>query len=98
MAIGICLKRDHRCSIPYFVVKIFLTYKTTFPIFAPTKRKFLSIQFDKARGVVICSTVDPRDYYFEFPMGVYHTFDYPFYFFNVRQNAADRIQQYFTKN
>ncbi len=53
---------------------------------------------DKARGVVICSAVDPKDYYFGFPLGVYHTFDYPFYFFNVRQNAADRIQQYFAEN
>jgi hypothetical protein len=53
---------------------------------------------NKARGVVICSTVDPHDYYFGFPLGVYHTFDYPFYFFNVRQNAADRIQQYFAEN
>jgi len=48
--------------------------------------------------VVICSTVDPHDYYFGFPLGVYHTFDYPFYFFNIRKNAADRIQQYFADN
>jgi hypothetical protein len=53
---------------------------------------------NKARGVVICSSVDPADYEFGFPLGVYHTFDYPFYFFNIRQNAADRIQQYFTEN
>ena len=53
---------------------------------------------NKARGVVICSTVNPHDYFFGFPLGVYHTFDYPFYFFNVRQNAADRIQQYFAEN
>jgi hypothetical protein len=50
------------------------------------------------RGVVICSTVTASDYNFGFPLGVYHTFDYPFYFFNVRQNAADRIQQYFIEN
>jgi hypothetical protein len=50
---------------------------------------------DKVRGVVICSTVNPADYNVGFPLGVYHTFDYPFYFFNVRQNAADRIQHYF---
>jgi hypothetical protein len=50
---------------------------------------------NKSMGVVICSTVDPHDYDFGFPLGVYHSFDYLFYFFNVRQNAADRIQQYF---
>ncbi|MEW5734174.1 MAG: DUF3089 domain-containing protein [Thermodesulfobacteriota bacterium] len=48
-----------------------------------------------ARGVVICSTVNEADYNAN---GIYHTYDYPFYFFNVRQNAADRIQQYFTEN
>jgi len=65
---------------------------------ASHKKEVLINQFDKARGVVICSTVDPCDYYFGFPMGEYHTFDYPLYFFNVSQNAADRIQQYFAKN
>jgi Protein of unknown function (DUF3089) len=50
------------------------------------------------RGVVICSTVDPNTYNVGFPLGVYHSFDYPFYFFNIRQNAADRIQQYFIEN
>lgn len=50
---------------------------------------------DKARGVVICSTVNPVDYNLA---GIYHIFDYAFYFFDVRQNAADRIQQYFADN
>lgn len=50
---------------------------------------------DQARGVVICSTVNPADYN---ASGIYHSFDYPFYFFNIRQNAADRIRQYFIEN
>ena len=49
---------------------------------------------DKKRGVVVCSTPNPKHYEFGFPEGVYHTFDYPFYFFNVRENAAMRIQAY----
>jgi hypothetical protein len=53
---------------------------------------------DKAKGVVICSSVNPADYAFGFPEGIYHTFDYPFYFFNIRANAAARIHQYFSKN
>ena len=53
---------------------------------------------DKTKGVVICSTVDPAKYASGFPEGVYHTFDYPFYFFDVRANAAVRIQQYFSLN
>ena len=50
---------------------------------------------DRAKGVVICSSVDPEDYAVGFPLGVYHTFDYPFYFFDVRANAALRIESYF---
>lgn len=53
---------------------------------------------DKKRGVVVCSTPNPKHYEFGFPEGVYHTFDYPFYFFNVRANAAQRIQTYLAEN
>lgn len=49
---------------------------------------------DHAKGVVICSTVTPADYN---AYGIYHSFDYPFYFFNIRQNAADRINHYFSE-
>jgi hypothetical protein len=49
---------------------------------------------DQARGVVICSTVNPADYN---ACGIYHSFDYPFYFFTIRQNAADRIEHYFSE-
>jgi pimeloyl-ACP methyl ester carboxylesterase len=57
---------------------------------------------DKAKGVVICSTVDASaPPYFRpggFPMGVLHTFDYPLYFFSVRANAGDRVAQYFAEH
>jgi hypothetical protein len=49
---------------------------------------------DKKRGVVVCSTPNPKHCECGFPEGVYYTFDYPFYFFNVRANAAQRIQAY----
>lgn len=52
---------------------------------------------DQARGVVICSTVNPADYSLSNADGIYHVFDYPFYFFNIRQNAADRIDHYFSE-
>jgi hypothetical protein len=52
---------------------------------------------DKAKGVVICSTVDPADYEFGFPEGVFHTFDYPFYFFNLRANAAGRVEHFLSR-
>jgi hypothetical protein len=53
---------------------------------------------DQKRGVVICSTVDPAKYASGFPKGVYHTFDFPFYFFDVRANAANRIERYLAAN
>ncbi len=53
---------------------------------------------DKAKGVVICSSIDATQppYFIPggFPMGVLHTFDYPLYFFSVRANAKDRIAHY----
>jgi hypothetical protein len=57
---------------------------------------------DKAKGVVICSTVDPAKppYYTPggFPTGVFHPFDYPLYFFDVRANAANRVERFFGKD
>ncbi len=56
---------------------------------------------DKAKGVVVCSSVDPAvPPYFTpggFPLGVLHPFDYPFYFFDVRANAANRVAHFFAK-
>jgi hypothetical protein len=57
---------------------------------------------DKAKGVLICSTIDPAvsPYYTPggLPMGVLHPFDYPFYFFDVRTNAANRVERFFAKD
>lgn len=58
-------------------------------------RGMADARVDTARGVVICSSVDvivfsPGTNGFV-PKGVYHTFDYPFYYFDLRANAADRV-------
>jgi hypothetical protein len=54
------------------------------------------------KGVVICSTVKREEppYYIPggFPMGVYHTFDYPLYFFDIRANAYERVQHFFAEH
>jgi hypothetical protein len=70
-----------------------------------TIRRFMGLadaRVDKAKGVVICSTVNPAaPPYFTrggFPMGVLHTFDYPLYFFDVRANAAERVEYFFARN
>jgi len=53
---------------------------------------------DKRRGVIVCSTPNPKHYDFGMPLGVYHPFDYPFYYYNVRANAAERISSYQAQN
>ncbi len=56
---------------------------------------------DKAKGVIICSSINPAvpPYYMPggFPQGVLHPFDYPFYFFDIRANAANRTRHYFSR-
>jgi hypothetical protein len=63
---------------------------------APVK-DFADATVDKAKGAVICSTA-PVDKLAPgnavFPKGVYHSFDYPFYYFDIRANAAERVEKY----
>ena len=58
---------------------------------------YADAQVNKARGVVICSTADvnllsPGNALL--PKGVYHSFDYPFYYFDIRANAVERVAHY----
>ena len=54
-----------------------------------------SAQVDTARGVVVCKSVDVNKFSNPaLPKGVYHTFDYPFYFYNIRANAQNRVEKY----
>ena len=60
---------------------------------------YADARVDIAKGVVICSSADvvalsPGT---TSPKGVYHTFDYPFYYFDIRANAADRVDYYLNK-
>ena len=57
-------------------------------------------QVDAAKGVLICSSAPvaklaPGNQLL--PEGVYHSFDYPFYFFNIQANAQNRVNHYFGK-
>ena len=61
---------------------------------------YADAQVNKARGVVICGTADvnllsPGNALL--PKGVYHSFDYPFYYFDIRANAANRVAHYLKK-
>lgn len=53
---------------------------------------------DTKRGVILCSSVDIDTYSISnpnlFDKGVYHTYDIGFYYYNLRQNAENRISKY----
>jgi hypothetical protein len=59
--------------------------------------KYADAQIDKTRGVLICSTADVEKLSpgnAVIPKGIYHSFDYPFYYYNIRENAANRARIY----
>jgi|GEM_PF-232093 len=58
-------------------------------------QNYADARVDKARGVLICSTVDaeklsPGNAFLG--KGVYHTYNYSLYYFNLRENAANRTR------
>ena len=58
-------------------------------------------RLDLNKGVVICSTVGLDNPYCDvdiFAPGIYHVADYTFYYYDLRQNAIDRIKAYFKAN
>ena len=66
---------------------------------APVKN-YADAQVNLARGVVICSICDveklaPGTAFSG--KGVFHTFDYTFYYFNIRENAANRTKIFLNK-
>jgi pimeloyl-ACP methyl ester carboxylesterase len=64
--------------------------------------QYADARVDTVKGVLICTTANEDriaiiDSLSGFPKGVYHSFDYPFYYYNIRQNAANRIQKFLSK-
>jgi len=58
-------------------------------------KKYADARVDKTKGALICNTVDNSKLVQGFGPGIYHTYDYPFYFFNLRENAARRTESFF---
>lgn len=60
--------------------------------------QYADARVDIASGVLLCTTADEDGLYAfthqEMPRGVYHNFDYPFYYFNIRANAQNRVNKY----
>ncbi|MFA6009637.1 MAG: DUF3089 domain-containing protein [Desulfobacteraceae bacterium] len=62
-------------------------------VFSPVPQ-YADATLDLEKGVVICTTANEELLHALNPVfvpGVYHSFDYLFYYFNLRANAADRI-------
>ena len=63
-------------------------------------KNYADARIDKARGVVICSTADVDKLAPGNALsgkGVFHSFDYPFYYFNIKDNAANRTKRFLSK-
>jgi hypothetical protein len=61
---------------------------------------YADAQINTAKGTLICSTANPTTLdpgNSLVAAGIYHNFDYPFYYFDIRANAAARIAHYFAK-
>jgi hypothetical protein len=58
---------------------------------------FADAQVDNTKNVLICSTVSVDQYApggGTFGRGVFHSYDFPFYYFNIRANAEERVANY----
>jgi hypothetical protein len=67
----------------------------------PVKMKnYADARVDAAKGVLVCSTANASELAPGNKMvaqGIYHPFDYPFYYFDIRANAANRVARYLEK-
>jgi len=62
--------------------------------------QYADARVDINKGVLICTTADSNKLYIytkPFGKGVYHSFDYPFYYFNIRANALNRANKFLRK-
>jgi hypothetical protein len=59
---------------------------------------YADAQVDTAKGELIC-TVDPSTLVQNDMVagGIYHNYDYPFYYFDLRANAANRIARFLAR-
>ncbi len=63
-------------------------------VFRPVPQ-YADARVDIAKGVLICSTASALGELA--PYGIYHNFEIPFYYYNLRQNAANRANKFLNK-
>lgn len=75
---------------------VFFTTKGELDSIVP---EFTSARIDLTNGALIAAEPDPKDYNVieTFPPGIYHVFDYSFFYNNLKKNVNDRINA-FEKN
>jgi hypothetical protein len=62
--------------------------------------QYADARIDLAKGVLICTSANEEELApitASFGRGVYHSFDIPFYYFNLRANAANRVNKFFNR-
>lgn len=72
-----------------------LTIDDVWRVLSYNVKNYADARVNKERGVVVCSTVDAEILAPEnetFAKGVYHSYDYPFYYYNIRENAERRAK------
>ena len=65
-----------------------------------TMPQYADARIDIAHGVLVCSTaeepfISDLETLAGFPKGVYHSFDIPLYYYDLRANAQNRVNKYF---
>ncbi len=73
--------------------------------YMPGKDGFVKVPYANAKvdisnGVLLCSSADEEALYpitMGFGKGIYHSFDYPFYYYNIQENAQKRAAKFSTK-
>jgi len=61
---------------------------------------FADARVDLIKGVLVCSSVDENALYqpaSNMGLGVYHAWDFPFYYYNIRENAERRANAFLGK-
>jgi pimeloyl-ACP methyl ester carboxylesterase len=64
-----------------------------------TMPQYADARIDIAHGVLVCSTaeepfISDLETLAGFPKGVYHSFDIPLYYYDLRANAQNRVNEY----
>ncbi len=58
-------------------------------------KNFADARIDLKRGTLICETADKKEFFTPPPLGTFHSFDFGFYYLNLRQNILKRATKFF---